>query len=318
MMGHGGIAALGMTTILHTMSATAQNMSYGANNFYRSNIVTIQPITFESQYQTTIAGNLFIRNNVNHSINLPAIVVSHPIGAVKEQNSNLYAIKLAEQGFVTVSLDLPFWGSSKGKPRNTVSPELYVEAFSAAVDYLGTNKLVGRERIGALGIYGSGSFVISAAKIDPRIKAIATSSSGKVQYTGGTPNELTSESTPVNRESYNFYHTRRGEFTPEGSSPELTTRPTLSSFTKFINFYPFNDIKTISPRPMLFIAGDQAHSREFSEDAYTRAAKPKEMFWVPGAGHIDLYDRVGLIPFHKLTQFFKNNLGKNRASLSAD
>lgn len=134
---------------------------------------------------------------------------------------------------------------------------------------------------------------------------------GEIQYTSGTPNEITADSPPVPREFYDFYRDSRGEFTPEGSTPELTTHPSLSSNVKFMNFYPFNDVETISPRPMLFIAGDQAYSREFSEDAYARAAEPKELFWVAGAGHVGLYDRVDLIPFDKLTQFFWKNLGEN-------
>ncbi|KAJ6127225.1 hypothetical protein N7523_002837 [Penicillium sp. IBT 18751x] len=334
------IAALGMA-----MSAKAQNMSYGADNFYRSNNVTVQPINFPSQYKTNVAGNLFYLKDMNHSTNWPAVVVGHPMGAVKEQSANLYATKLAEQGFVTVSIDIPFWGASDGEPRNAVSPDLYAEAFSAAVDYLGTQDFVDRERIGGLGICGSGSFVISAAKLDPRLKAIATSSmynmgalsrngiqhaqsasqlkeliaqaaqqrwveidGGEVQYTSGTQNHLTANSTAIQREFYDYYRTKRDEFTPVGSTPELTTHPTLSTFTKFVNFYPFNGIETISPRPMLFISGDQAHSREFSEDAYSRAGEPKELYWVPGAGHVDLYDRTELIPFQKLTNFFQTSL----------
>ncbi|KAL5360167.1 alpha/beta-hydrolase [Aspergillus floccosus] len=340
------IAALGMA-----MSATAQNMSYGADNFYRSDIVTVTPITFETLYETTVAGNLFTRHNL--STQAPAIVVGHPMGAVKEQSANLYATKLAEQGFVTVSLDLPFWGSSDGEPRNAVSPELYAEAFSAAVDYLGTRSFVDRERIGGVGICGSGGFILSAAKIDPRMKAIATVSmydmgavnrnglwhsqsvaqrkdiiaeaaqqrwveaqGSETQYTGGTPNELTQQATAVDREFYDFYRTRRGAFTPEGTTWNLTTHPTLSSNTKFMNFYPFNDIETISPRPLLFVSGDQAHSREFSEDAYARAAEPKELLWIPGAGHVDLYDRVELIPFDRLTRFFRTNLAANRTNVT--
>ncbi|KAH7128911.1 Alpha/Beta hydrolase protein [Dactylonectria macrodidyma] len=343
-----GIAPLGLMSILAPMAATAQNMSYGADNFYRSDIVTVQPITFPTQYRTTVAGNLFTRNNLTRSAGAPAIIVGHPMGAVKEQSANLYATKMAEQGFVTVSLDLPFWGGSNGEPRNAVSPDFYAEAFSAAVDYLGSLGFVDKGRIGGLGICGSGSFIISAAKIDPRLKAIATSSmydmgsasrhglekslsveqrkevvaeaaeqrwiearGGAIQYTGGTPHEITADSNAVAREFYDFYRTTRGEFTPIGSSPNLTTHPTLSSNVKFLNFYPFNDIDTISPRPMLFITGDQAHSREFSQDAYARAAEPKELFWVPGAGHVDLYDRVALIPFDKLTQFFRKNLASN-------
>ncbi|KAL4820607.1 alpha/beta-hydrolase [Aspergillus spinulosporus] len=341
------LAVLGALTL--ALPSSAQNMSFGANNFYQSPIVTTHPITFPSQYNTTIAGNLFILNNISLTDAHPGIVVSHPMGAVKEQSANLYATKLAEAGFVTVSLDLPFWGGSEGEPRNAVSPDLYAEAFSAAVDYLGSSAQqfvsIDREHIGAVGICGSGGFVISAAKIDPRIKAVATASmydmgavnrnglhhsqslaarkrviasaaqqrwvevdGGATRYTSGTPNVLTANSTDIDREFYDFYRTPRGEFTPEGTTWNLTTHPTLSSNTKFMNFYPFNDIESISPRPLLFISGDRAHSREFSEDAYRRAAEPKELHWVPNAGHVDLYDRVELIPFGKLTRFFREHL----------
>ena len=131
---------------------------------------------------------------------------------------------------------------------------------------------------------------------------------GESRYTSGTVHELTPDSNPIEREFYEFYRTPRGEFTPQGASPLTTTHPTLSSNVKFMNFYPFNDIETISPRPMLFITGDQAHSKEFSEDAYKRAAEPKELLYVKGAGHVDLYDRTSLIPFDRLTGFFKENL----------
>ena len=104
----------------------------------------------------------------------PAIIVGHPMGAVKEQAANLYAIKMAERGFVTLAIDLSFWGDSEGEPRNTVSPEIYAEDFSAAADFLGTREFVERSGIGAIGICGSGSFAVSAAKIDPRLKAVAT------------------------------------------------------------------------------------------------------------------------------------------------
>jgi fermentation-respiration switch protein FrsA (DUF1100 family) len=293
----------------------------------------------------TMAGNLFIPKNLNKNTKHPAIIVGHPMGAVKEQSANLYAQKLADQGFVTLSLDLSFWGESEGQPRNAVLPDVYSEAFSAAVDFLGTRPFIDRERIGVLGICGSGSFVISAAKIDPRMKAIATVSmydmgaanrnalnhsltlerrkeiikeaaeqryveftGGEAKYTSGTVHELTENSSAIEREFYDFYRTPRGEFTPKGSSPKLTTHPTLSSNVKFMNFYPLVGIETISPRPMLFITGETAHSREFSEDAYRLAGEPKELVVVSGAGHVDLYDRVNLIPWDKLTSFFTEHL----------
>lgn len=319
-------------------------MSTGADNFYKSDKLTAQQVSFKNQYQMQVAGNLFVPKDMKGTEN-PAIVVGHPMGAVKEQSANLYAQKLAEQGFITLSIDLPFWGESEGQPRNAISAEIYAEAFSAAVDYLGTSGLVDRQRIGVLGICGSGSFVISAAKIDPRMKAIATVSmydmggvsrhglnhsqtldqrkqfiamaaeqryaeftGGQTQYFSGTVHELTADTHPIQREFYDFYRTPRGEFTPKGATPETTTHPTLATGTKFMNFYPFNDIETISPRPMLFITGDQAHSREFSEEAYRLANEPKELVVIPGAGHVDLYDRVNLIPFDKLTAFFRTNL----------
>ena len=305
----------------------------------------MRKVTFKNQYRMAVAGNLFVPKNLDRSKKNPAILVGHPMGAVKEQSANLYATKMAEQGFVALSLDLPFWGESDGQPRNAVAPDIYAEAFSAAVDFLGTQAMVDRERIGAIGVCGSGSFVISAAKIDPRMKAIATVSmydmgaanrdalnhsqtveqrkqiiaasaeqryveftGGATQYTGGTVHQLTADTHPIQREFYDFYRTPRGEFTPKGGSPLTTTHPTLTSNVKFMNFYPFNDIETISPRPMLFITGDQAHSKEFSEDAFQRAAEPKELHIVPGAGHVDLYDRVNLIPWDKLTAFFGKHL----------
>jgi hypothetical protein len=331
--------------MINSIFINAQDMSNGADNFYKSDKVTEQKVTFKNQYQMKVTGNLFVPKDMNRDAKNPAIVVGHPMGAVKEQSANLYATKMAERGFVILSLDLSFWGESDGQPRNAVLPDIYAEDFSAAVDFLGTRPFVDRDRIGVLGICGSGSFVISAAKIDPRMKAIATVSmydmgsvnrnglkhsqtleqrkkileeaaeqryveftGGETKYTSGTVHQLSETSTAVEREFYDFYRTPRGEFTPKGQSSKLTTHPTLTSNARFMNFYPFDDIETISPRPMLFITGENAHSREFSEDAYKRAAEPKELYIVPGAGHVDLYDRVQLIPFDKLEAFFKTNL----------
>ncbi|CUX52940.1 conserved exported hypothetical protein [Agrobacterium fabrum str. J-07] len=340
-----GVAALGALSIFDSTTAKAQDMSNGASNFYTSDRVTLQKVKFKSQYQTNVAGNLFLPNNLDRALKNRAIIVGHPMGAVKEQSANLYATKMAEQGFVAMSIDLPFWGESEGASRNLVSPEAYAEAFSAGVDFLGSQAFVDRANIGAIGVCGSGSFVISAAKIDPRIKAVATVSmydmgaafrdalnksqtveqrkqfiataaeqrwaeadGADIKYIGGTTLELTAETDPIQREFYDFYRTPRGEFTPAGVARETTTKPTLSSAVKFMNFYPFNDIETISPRPMLFISGDQAHSKEFSQDAYNRAAEPKELVWIKGAGHVDLYDRVDLIPFDRLKGFFDRHL----------
>lgn len=336
------IAAL---TALMTVGTNLLFAQTDADNFYKSDLVKTEKVSFPNQYKMKIAGNLFLPKEMKVGERYPTIIVGHPMGAVKEQSADLYAVKMAERGFVTLSVDLPFWGGSDGEPRNAVSPDLYAETFSAAVDYLGTRQFIDRERIGVIGICGSGSFAISAAKIDPRLKAIATISmydmgaasrnglkhglsleqrkqiiaeaaeqryaeflGGETVLTGGTVHALTEKSSPIEREFYEFYRTPRGEFTPEGATPQTTTHPTLTSNVKFMNFYPFNDIETISPRAMLFVTGSEAHSREFSEDAYRRAAEPKELYIVPEAGHVDLYDRVNLIPFDKLDRFFKDNL----------
>lgn len=333
--------ALGL--LITSFSALAADLSNGADNFYTSEKVTVAKVAFNNQYGMKVVGNLFTPKGLDRSAKHAAIIVGHPMGAVKEQSANLYATKMAEQGFVTLSLDLSFWGESAGTPRSAVSPDIYAEDFSAAVDFLGTQAFVDRQRIGVIGICGSGSFAISAAKIDPRLKAIATLSmydmgaasrnglkhavtleqrqqvlgeaaeqryaefqGGEIRRTGGTPLQLTGH--PIGDEFYDFYRTPRGEVTPAGASAQTTTMPTLTSNVKFMNFYPFNDIESISPRPLLFITGADAHSREFSEDAYKRAAEPKELLVIPGAGHVDLYDRVNLIPFAKLTAFFQRHL----------
>ncbi|KAF5648941.1 hydrolase of the alpha beta superfamily [Fusarium sp. NRRL 52700] len=246
--------AQGIMAFAAAMPASAQILSYGADNFYYSKSVATQPIHFNTVYNTTIVGNLSTAWNTSRSTNSPVIVVGHPMGAVKEQSAKLYATKLAEQGFITLTLDLAFWGRSEG-PQNLVSPDFYTEAYSAAVDHLGTYNFIDRDRIGALGICGSGGFVINAAKIDARIQAVATVSmydmgtrrwaevdGALTTYTGGTSNDPTSQTDHVSREVFDFYRTVRGELTPESWQRNQTTRPSLVTNVNFLNFYPFNDI----------------------------------------------------------------------------
>lgn len=350
-----GIAALGALAVTGSTVSAAERPALpaganypsppeGADNFYSSDKVTIKKVSFSDQYTMRIVGNLVTPKNVSGGKS-PAIIVGHPMGAVKEQSAMLYAQKMAEQGFITLAIDLPFWGESAGEPRNLVAPELYAEAFSAAVDYLGTQDFIDRDSIGVIGICGSGGFSISAAKMDPRLKAVATVSMydmGEVtrsglrgsvsipqrkeliakganqrytEYTTGKgiflnflPVTLGPDADPVVREFWEFYRTPRGIAIPKGQTLEETENRMLTSEIRFVNFYPFNDIETISPRPLLFITGDKAHSREFSEGAFKRAGEPKELYYVPGAGHVDLYDRVNLIPWTKLTSFFRQHL----------
>ncbi len=242
----------------------------------------MQKVVFKNQYNMNVAGNLFVPKGLNQNAKNPAIIVGHPMGAVKEQSANLYATKMAEQGFVTLSLDLSFWGESEGQPRNALNHSLTIEQRKQII----------------------------AEAVEQRYVEFT---GGEIKYTSGTEHALTEDTHPIQREFFDFYRTPRGEFTPKGSSPKLTTHPTLTSNVKFMNFYPFADIETISPRPMLFIAGEIAHSREFSEDAYKLAAEPKELYIIPGAGHVDLYDRVNLIPFDKIVS---NNVRKNHRHFS--
>src|SRR4051812_20752504 len=260
---------------LQSSAAYAQDMSQGADNFYKSDRVTIEKVTFRNKLGMKVVGNLFVPKTLDRSVRTPAIVVGHPMGAVKEQSSNLYATKLAEQGFVTLSFDLSFWGESEGQPRNTVAPDIYVDDFSAAVDFLSTQAFVNADNIGVLGICGSGSFALSAAQIDPRMKAIATVSmydmgaanrdglrksvsleqrrdilkaaaeqrlaefsGARPTFTGGPPETINPNSSAVEREFYDFYRT------PRGAHPGTTTMPTLSSNVAFMNFYPFAQIET--------------------------------------------------------------------------
>lgn len=317
-------------------------MIEGADNFYTSDRVTLEKVSFPSQYRQTVAGNLITPKDLAAGSRAPAIIVGHPMGAVKEQAATLYATKMAEYGFVTLAVDLPYWGESEGDARNLVAPDEYAEAFSAAADYLSSLDNVDPARIGVIGVCASGGFSLAAAKIDPRLRAIATASmldmgaatrmmaqepgqwqamidaaaaqrnvefaGGAVEYTGGTVLEVTEDTPPFQRDFYDFYRTPRGKVVPEGATDQTITRPTLSSNTRFLNFYPGNDLDKISPRPLLFIAGDQAVSIGFSQAAYEAAAEPKELHLVPGANHVDLYDRVNLIPFDKLNDFFSTHL----------
>ncbi len=304
--------------------------------------VRVYHVEFDNQYGMRLAGYLFVPKDLKDKAQ--GIVVGHPMGAIKEQAACVYAAQLASRGFVTLAIDQQFWGESGGTPRHAIAPDLYAEAFSAAVDFLGTRDFVDPEKIGILGICGSGSFVISAAKIDPRMKAVATVSmynigemrrsglnksqsieqrkkviadaaskryenflGGERPLVGGAPFEIKPDSPAPRKASYDFYR-GRGKFVPKGETWEMNTRSDQASNVAFMNFYPFNDIETISPRPMLFIMGEKAHSQPFTKDAYAKAAEPKELFVVPGADHFDLYDKLEFIPVDKLADFFGKNL----------
>ena len=329
---------IGMTVFSMAMTTGnlyAADMSRGADNFYVSNRVTVENIKFKNIFGMEIVGNLYKPIGMSNEKQYPAIIVGHPFGAVRQQAANLYATKMAEQGFVTLSFDQVFWGESEGSPRGAVIPDLYTESFSAAVDFLGAQNFVDRENIGVIGICASGGFAVAATKIDPRIKALATVSmydmgeyfrtglqnnrnseirnndlqlaaeqrytafeTGNVVYGPGQNDAVFLEAA----ESNDFYQTPRGQV-------ETNDRRTIpATYVKFMNFYPFIDIDSISPRPILFVVGEKAPSRSYTEDAYNKAGEPKELVVIKDANRVDLYDRTEIIPWDKLTSFFKTNL----------
>ena len=160
-------AVLGTALFVGTATADAADMSRGANNFYTSEKVNVETVKFNNMYGMEIVGTLFTPKQMDNGKKYPALVVGHPFAAVRQQAANLYATKMAEAGFVTLSFDQMFWGESGGSPRGAVLPDLYVESFSAGVDYLGTRPFIDREKIGVIGICGSGGFAIAACQVGP-------------------------------------------------------------------------------------------------------------------------------------------------------
>lgn len=336
------LAALAILSVALGMGANtvvAADMSYGADNFYKSDKVKTETVKFKNIYGMEVTGTLFTPRNMEAGKKYDALIVGHPFAAVRQQAANLYATKMAEAGFVALSFDQSFWGESAGTPRGAVLPDVYAENFSAAVDFLGTRAFVDREKIGVIGICGSGGFAIAATKIDPRIRALATVSMydmGEYFRTGlnhertvemrnkdlaiaaeqryktaetGQPVYGPGQNDPVfieGKESNDFYQTERGKVASNDR------RSTPATYAKFMNFHPFIDIESISPRPILFVVGDAAPSRTYTDTAYKMAAEPKELVEIKGANRIDLYDRTELIPWDKLVSFFNTNLKSDK------
>ncbi len=194
-----GAVSLGAMALINAAPASAQDMSNGASNFYVSDRVTVEKVSFKTHYQTRVVGNLFIPSNLDRSRKHPAIIVGHPMGAVKEQSANLYATKMAEQGFIALSIDLPFWGESEGQARNAVAPDYYAEAFSAGVDFS-----VRRRWSTASGSARSGfAEAAASSSVRPRstrgLKAIATVS--MYDMGGAARNALRKSSTVEQRKA---------------------------------------------------------------------------------------------------------------------
>lgn len=308
--------------------------------FELSDKVTRQKVTFKNRYGITLTGDLYIPKNAENET-LPALAISGPFGAVKEQSSGLYANQMAERGFVALAFDPSYTGESAGEPRNVASPDISTEDFSSAVDFLGIQKNIDRNKIGIIGICGWGGFSLNATAIDKRIKAVATTSMydmTRVMSKGyndvvtlndrtkaleqlaeqrwkdaenGIPayqpayNKLSGGESQFQIEYHDYYMTPRGYHERSVNSGNAWTITTPLSF---MNMPILTYLKEISPRPMLLIAGENAHSRYFSEDIYKNASEPKELMIIPNAVHVDLYDRVDVIPFDKLETFFKKHL----------
>ena len=286
-----------LTAMAASLSAAAQVWD---KTFPQSDQVSVEKVSFKNRYDITVVADMYLPKNLNRSQEHAAIVIGHPFGGVKEQSSGLYAQQLAERGFVTLAFDLSYGGESGGTPRHLASPETYVDDFSAAVDFAGKQPFVDRNRI-----CGSGGFGVAERK--KYLEEIAAQrwsevDGAPVRMLMGTPDSIDEHSPEVAKEFFDYYRT------PRGQHPRCTTGITYTSSAPMMNFFPFANIELISPRPVLFIAGERAHSRYFSEDAYQLASEPKELYIVPGAGHVDLYDQVALIPFDKLNEFFTRNL----------
>ncbi|WP_340400639.1 alpha/beta hydrolase [Paenibacillus sp. FSL H8-0079] len=308
--------------------------------FNLSDKVTRKSVSYQNRFGITIAADLYAPKDFDETKKYAAVIIGAPYGGVKEQGSGIYAQNMAERGFVALTFDPSYNGYSGGEPRHLSSPDLFVEDFSAGVDYMGTRPFVDRNKIGVIGMCGSGGFAISAAQVDRRIKAVATVSMydiSRAQGKGfmdslteedrnktldaiaeqryaefeGNPPALTDRGAPIGfDENTDPVGREFGEFysTPRGYHHNSITQFTVTSSMSFMNFPLLTYIKSISPRPILFIMGENAHSRWFSEDAYELAAEPKELYIIPNAGHVDLYDKTDLIPFAKLEEFFTENL----------
>lgn len=302
--------------------------------------VSRRHVRFNNRFGMAIAADVYTAKDADPGKKYPAIIVGAPYGGVKEQGPCVYAGELARRGFVALTFDQSFMGESSGEPRNVSDPAIFVENFSAAVDYLGVKEpLVDREKTGVIGICGSGGFALSAAQCDTRIKAMATVSMyvmTDAARLGMDKAQIQSAKESLSRRRWADFENGAPELcpafpeTPFDKVPEGVEEPAaewlrfyavkrghhpnaIGSFTttsnlSMMNFNLLDHVDEISPRPILFVVGDRAHSRFFSDDVYARAAEPKEMFVVKDAEHIDLYDRTDRIPFDKLEEFFKTNL----------
>lgn len=309
--------------------------------FPQSDQVNHSKITFHNRYGITLAADLYVPKNATGK--LPAIAVSGPFGAVKEQSSGLYAQTLAERGFLTIAFDPSFTGESGGEPRYVASPDINTEDFCAAVDYLSTRSDVDPERIGILGICGWGGMAVNAAAIDTRIKATVAATmydmsrvtangyfdaanNADARYelrrqlndqrtadyhdntyarAGGVVDPLPADAPQFVKDYHAYYKTPRGYHPRSLNSNEGWNKTSSLSFLNMPILSYCDEIRSA----VLLIHGEKAHSRYFSEDTYKRLkGDNKELLIVPDASHTDLYDNLEKIPFDRIAQFYNTYL----------
>ncbi len=308
--------------------------------FAKSDKVDVKKVRFKNRYGITLVGDLYLPKNKGKEP-LPAIAVSGPFGAVKEQSSGLYAQTMAEKGFITLAFDPSFTGDSEGQPRHVASPDINTEDFSAAVDFLSSLEDVNPEQISVIGICGFGGFALNAAAMDPRIKVTVTSTMydmSRVNANGyfdattpeqryklrqdlnaqrtldfknksyavapGLPDKLTGDEPQFVQDYFGYYKTPRGY---HKNSINSTSGWNMTSSLSFMNM-PILTYSDEIQNAVLMIHGEKAHSRYFSEDAFKKLkGKNKELLIIPNANHVDLYDQKDKIPFDKIERFIKEN-----------
>ena len=309
--------------------------------FPKSDKVDHKKVTFHNRYGITLAADMYTPKSVVDK--LPAIAVSGPFGAVKEQSSGLYAQKMAELGFLTIAFDPSYTGESGGMPRYVASPDINTEDFCAAVDFLSVQENVDPERIGIIGICGWGGMALNAAAIDTRIKATAAMTmydmtrvtangyfdaedseqarfekkkamnaqriedykSGSYALAGGVVDPLPEDAPQFVKDYYAYYKTPRGY---HSRSLNSNGGWNVTSSLSFLNM-PILQYSSEIRSAVLLVHGEKAHSRYFSETAYSKlTGDNKELLIIPGANHTDLYDQMDIIPFEKLNAFFTEYL----------
>ncbi len=306
--------------------------------------ITIERVTYPARNMgTPIVGNLFKPAGFAANRRYAAVIVTHPFGGVKEQTAGLYAQRLAEEGFIALAYDASYQGESGGEPRLMEVPAQRLDDIGCAIDYLVQHPQIDHERIGSLGICAGGSYALCHAQTELRVKAVAAVSTfnlgearregmGTISYdermkrlrdaaearsreARGEPVQLvpvvpdtaasfTGRTPQLYREGYDYYRTARAQH------PNSPNRYVFSSLPLQMAFFPFEQLDTISPRPLLVIAGSKADTLFWSQEVYQKAKNPKELFVIDGATHIDLYDRPQFVTpaVSKLKEFFGRHL----------